>query len=101
MPSPELLILALNTAVALLAYLVVYPLFCGANGWRIAVNDLLATATVVAVSGILYTGTGLSFNLLLFTTNWFWFTLLSYLAIETPLMLWYFSKHNVWASFKL
>jgi len=98
--SAELLIIGLNTAVVLLAYLVVYPAFCGANGWRIAANDLLATATVLIVSGLLFAGTGVSFSLLFFSTNWFWFTLLSYLTIETPLMFWYFNKHNVWESLR-
>jgi hypothetical protein len=98
MYSPEMLILGLNAAVAALAYFVVYPRFCGSNGWRIAANDVLATATVLGVSGILYAGSGQPFDFLFFTTNWFWFALLSYLAIEMPLMLWYFNKHNVWDS---
>ncbi|MBC54260.1 MAG: hypothetical protein CMQ34_10560 [Gammaproteobacteria bacterium] len=95
-----MVILGLNAAVAALAYFFVYPKFCGANGWRIAANDLLATATVVIVSGVLYAGTGVAFNFLFFSTNWFWFALLSYLVIETPLMLWYFNKHDVWRSLK-
>lgn len=100
MYSPEMLILVLGAAVAALAYFVVYPRFCGSNGWRIAANDLLATATVLGVAGILYAGTGQSFSFLFFTTNWFWFALLSYLAIETPLMLWYFNKHKIWGSLR-
>lgn len=100
MNSPELLLLSLNATVILAAYFIVYPKFCGANGWRIAANDLLATATVLVVSGLLFAGSGVSFSLLIFSTNWFWFTLLSYLVIETPLMFWYFNKHNVWESLK-
>lgn len=100
MISPEVTVLALNAAVVSLAYFVVYPRLCGSNGWRIAINDLLATGTVLLVSGALYAGSDYEFNLLLIVTNWFWFTLLTYAAMETPLMIWYFNKHDAWKSFK-
>lgn len=100
MYSPEQIILCLNAVVVLMTYFVVYPRLCGANGWRIAINDLLASITVLVVAGVLYAGNGQPFSLLFFSTNWFWFALLTYTAMETPLMLWYFKKHNVWDSFR-
>lgn len=100
MVSPEVIILCLNVAVILLAYFVVYPKLCGSNGYRIAVNDLLASGTVLLVSGVLYSGSGYEFSFFLFSTNWFWFSILTYAAIELPIMLWYYNKHHVWGSFK-
>ncbi|OFE12159.1 hypothetical protein PHACT_02605 [Pseudohongiella acticola] len=100
MNSPEILVISINFVVALLAYLVIYPLLCGANIWRIALNDLLASGTVLLIAGSLYSGSGHEFSLLFFSVNWFWFALLSYAAIETPFMLWYFKKYRVWDTFK-
>lgn len=98
--TPEIIILSVNVTVALLAYFFAYPTLCGDNLTRIAANDLMATGTVLLVAGILYAGHDHEFSLLLFSVNWFWFALLTYAAIETPLMIRYFNKHDVWKSFK-
>ena len=100
MNSPELLILTLNAIVVLLAYFVIYPKYCGANGNLIAVNDLIASAIVLVIAGSLFWGSNTEFNLILFSANWFWFTFITYGLIEVPFMLWYFRKHDVWSSFK-
>lgn len=100
MPQPEVLILCLNSVAMLLAYFYIYPRFCGSDGKKIASNDLVVTGVLLAISGSLFWGTGQTFSLIWFSTNWFWFTYLSCLAIELPLMLWYFNKHGVWQSFK-
>lgn len=100
MLTPELIILSLNLTVALLAYFVAYPTLCGCNLTRIAANDLLATGTVLLVAGVLYAGRDQEFSLLLFSTNWFWFAFITYAAIETPLLIRYFNKHDLWKTFK-
>ena len=100
MNPPEFVVITINLVVMLIAYFIIYPKFCGSNGNKIAINDAIASVLILLVSGFLYYGTGHVFNMLLFSTNWFWFTLLSYAAIETPLMLWYLKKHNVWESLK-
>jgi uncharacterized membrane protein len=84
-----------------IAYFVIYPRFCRANGNKIAVNDLIATGLVLLVAGSLFWGTGQSFNMIIIKANWFWFTLITYAAIEIPLMIWYFNKHDVWSSFDI
>jgi len=101
MVYPEFLVIGLNVTVVLLAYFVIYPKFCKSNGYKIANNDLVATSIVLTVTGITFWDSGVQFSLLLFSVNWFWFTLLMYAAIELPIMLWYFKKHDVWSSFKI
>lgn len=99
MDTPEIIIIALNIIVISIAYFVIYPRFCGADGNRIASNDFIATSIVLTVSGSIFWGSDEQFDLLLFSTNWFWFTFLTYAAIEIPIMLWYFKKHDIWSSF--
>jgi len=98
--SSELIILCLNIIVILMAYFIIYPRFCGADGNKIAGNDLIATGIILLISGSIFCGTGEVFSLILFSVNWFWFTFLTYAAIEIPIMLWYFNKHDVWSSLK-
>jgi hypothetical protein len=37
----------------------------------------------------------LSFTLLMVDVDWFWFTLLTFLALKTPLFLWYAKRWNI------
>ena len=43
MENPEIIIIALNTIVVLMAYLVVYPKVAGSNGKKIAIYDAIAS----------------------------------------------------------
>ena len=99
MNNPELVVLLLNCTVIAVAYFLIYPKFCGSNGYKIATNDLFASGIVLFISGCLFWGAGIEFNLLFAKVNWFWFTLISYAIIETPLMLWYYKRNNVWGNF--
>jgi hypothetical protein len=98
--NPELLILALNLTVILLAYFIVFPLFCGANLNKIFRNDVLAVVTILSISGTVFWGREQEFNLLVISVNWFWFTLISYSIMEIPFMLYYIKKHNMYWSDK-
>lgn len=100
MKSPELIVLAINIIVILIAYFLVYPKYCGSDINKIAINDMLASGIPLLSAGTIFWGTGHEFSLLFFSVNWFWFTLLTYAIIEMPLMFWYAKKHNVWSSFK-
>jgi hypothetical protein len=100
MNQPEFIILGTNIFIVLIAYFVVYPHFCGSNGNKISVNDLIATGLSLMVAGYLFYGTSTKFSLLIVDVNWFWFSLLTYFAMEMPLMIWYFNKHNVWDSYR-
>lgn len=100
MDTPEITILILNVIAVFIAYFIVYPRLCGSNGVKIANNDLMASGLVLLVAGSMYWGAEIEFNLLFVSVNWFWFTLLTYAAIEIPIMLWYFKKNSVWESFE-
>lgn len=95
MIAPELAVIALNTALALVAYLSVYPTLAGNNIHKIALYDLLTSCIALGIVGYHYWGSDYQFNLVISEVNWFWFTLTSYAVIEVPLMLWYFKKHEV------
>lgn len=99
MQHPELSILALNAIVIAIVYFFIYPKFCGSDGLRIAKNDAVATGVVLLIAASRYWGSEVEFNLLIIKANWFWFTFITYAAIEIPIMLWYFKKHRVWSSF--
>ena len=70
----------------MIAYFVIYPRFCGSNGYKISANDLIASGLSLIIAGSLFYGTGTKFSLLITDVNWFWFTMLTYMAIELPLM---------------
>jgi uncharacterized membrane protein len=93
--SPEALVIILNLTVILIAYIGVFPRFAGSDLQRIAINDLLASAVCLLVSASLFWNVGRHFNALLFNTNWFWFTLLSYMLMETPFMYVYLKKRGL------
>ncbi|MCG7533330.1 hypothetical protein MHM98_18540 [Psychrobium sp. MM17-31] len=95
MTSPEQTVLMLNVIVVLLGYLVIYPRVAGNNFNKITGHDLIATSIVLITSASMYYDSGIEFNLLVGTVNWFWFTLITYMAIEIPVLLWYIKKYKV------
>ena len=95
MLTPELTILTLNATVIAIAYLFIYPRFCGADLGKITKNDLIATAIILFIAGSLYWDSGVEFSLLLFSVNWFWFAFITGFIIELPVMIWYLKKHDV------
>jgi hypothetical protein len=99
MESPELFVVALNFTLIATTYFWFYPKFCGSDVNKIIINDFLASATAVFIVGLLYWDSATEFNMFFTTANWFWFTLITYLIIETPLMLRYFKKYDVWSTF--
>lgn len=58
-------------------------------------NDLVLTLLMLITAGALFAGSGTRFSLILFDTNWFGFTLLSSMAMELPLFLWFCKKHDI------
>ncbi len=95
MIQPELAIILLNVLIVLLAYLSVYPTLAGNDFNKIALLDIVTTGIVLAIVGFHYWGEEYRFNLLVTEVNWFWFTLVTFAAIEIPIMLWYFKRHKV------
>lgn len=94
MASPELAVFALNLAIVLTAYLSVYPRLAGFDLNRMSVYDLVASLLSLGIVGLKFWGSGYEFHLLAFEVNWFWYTLITYTAIELPVMWWYMSRRD-------
>jgi hypothetical protein len=92
---PPMTILAINGIILVVAYFLLFPRIVGDNLQKMAVNDLLASIVALTVAGSLYMGSGLVFRVFGMPLNWFWFTLLSYLALEFPLAIWYLKKNRM------
>jgi hypothetical protein len=95
MGFPELQIIVLNLIIVLVAYLSIYPKLAGSNFNKISIYDVFTSGFSLLVVGLNYWGSGQEFNLLVTNTNWFWFTLITYLVIEIPVMIWYFKENKV------
>ena len=93
--TPEAKILILNVAVLAVAYLGMYPAMRGKTLPGRPRNALALTLLVLITAGALFAGTGTRFSLILLDTNWFGFTLLTSMAMELPLFLWFCKKHDI------
>ena len=93
MENAELLVLILNLTIMIIAYFFIYPKFVGFDLNKLALNDLCASLISLIVSGSIFWGSNQEFNALFTTLNWFWFTILTYAAIEIPFIIWYTKKH--------
>ena len=95
MESPELFILSLNLLVILLAYGVIYPRFAGSDLTRLIKLDAITSCVPLIIAGTLFWGSGQGFSAGPVEFNWFWFTLLTYLLMESPAMVWYLRRHQI------
>jgi hypothetical protein len=95
MDSAELSIILLNLIIILVAYLSIYPKVAGSSFNKISFYDLFASSFAFLVVGLNYWGSGHEFSLLITNTNWFWFTFVTYGAIEIPIAVWYFKKQKI------
>lgn len=88
----EGIVLLINATVLLICYWVVLPRRAGADMSRIALHDFMATVVALFLSASLYASQGLTFALGPLQLSWFWYALLTYFAMELPLMLWYLRR---------
>ena len=93
--SPELKILILNATVLAVAYLGIYPSMREKTLNAMMRNDIALTLLVITTAGTLFAGSGTRFSLILTGVNWFVFTLLTLMAMELPLFLWFCKKHDI------
>lgn len=98
--APELQILAINATGLAVAYLLIYPALgpltnTRATKLRLMKADAGVMAVLLAASGALFWGSGISFSLLLVETNWFWFALVTVVAMEIPVYLWFARRHGL------
>jgi hypothetical protein len=66
--------------------------------------DILVTGIPVGISAVLFWNENPSFNLVFFDANWFFFTIIAMVLIETPIFLLYLKARGLskqyWAMFK-
>jgi hypothetical protein len=101
----ELLVVFYILVTLAVAYLWFYPTFVGNNVRAMAWWDVLVSGLPIGISAILFWQTDPTFRLLGFELNWFIFTLIVLLLIETPIFLLYLKARNLgseyWAQFSL
>ena len=78
----ELLVLGAIGAVMIPFYSLVYPR--AKNIGQLQWGDTAATVLSLAIVGFIYFNSDIKFSLVFFETNWFWFTLVLFVAIELP-----------------
>jgi len=61
--------------------------------------DLLVSVMAILIAGVLFEDKDIAFSLIGTNTNWFWFSLLTYFILETPFMLWYLNRYDMWKKF--
>jgi hypothetical protein len=102
--SNELLVVFYILATLAVAYLWFYPKVIGNNVKLMAWMDILVTGIPVGISAVLFWTEDPSLRLVFFDTNWFFFTILAMVLIETPIFLLYLKARNLskeyWAMFK-
>ena len=91
----EVQILLINLVLVVLTYHFVYPRFAGRDLNKLFLNDLAAMLIAVFVAGSLFSGSRTTFSFVVAETNWFWFSLVSYMMIETPFALKYIKKYKL------
>jgi len=93
--SPELTLLIINAVLMGYAYLWAYPSLPEKTWQAIAWRDMAITVAAVGLAGLLYWGSGIAFSLVFFDVNWFVFSFVTLMAMETPLFLWFAKKHGI------
>ncbi len=93
--NPELTILLINLTVICVAVLFVYPQVAKDDLNKLMMNDLAASIIALLVAASLFMGKGIQLSLIFIEVNWFWFCLLSYMAIETPFMMFYLKRYGM------
>lgn len=91
----ELVILGIVASMVAILYLIINPLFSGANMVKLAVNDACAFTLCLFAAGVRYLDKDVPFNLFGFELGWFWYTFIVYLAVATPAFIWYAKRYDV------
>lgn len=91
----ELHILGLTIVFFGVAYLAIYPRLEPKTLKRMIVVDLVLIAVLICIAASVYGGMGVRFSLVLFQTNWWVFTLICAVIVETPFSLWFCRKWGI------
>lgn len=87
----ELLVVFFVLATITFAYLFVYPKYCGENVKLMAWLDVAFTTVPIGLAALVFWESNPVFRFIFFDTNWFFFTVLTILIIELP-VLWFYLR---------
>lgn len=93
--SPELTVLVINAILMGFAYLVAYPMLTEKTLPAILWRDAVISGAALVLAGVLFWGTDAAFSLIVFDTNWFFFSVITLMVIETPLFLWFARRYDI------
>jgi hypothetical protein len=101
----ELLVVLYILVTLAVAYLWFYPTFVGNNVRAMAWWDVLVSGFPFGISAVLFWQSDPVFTLFTFELNWFFFTLITLVLIEAPILLLYLKARNLsseyWAQFSM
>ncbi len=92
--SPELQVLAINATCLAVAYFAIFPALVPVSPGRLALADLVVGLTALGTSAALFWGGDVPFRFLFLQTDWFWFALVTLVAMEFPLFSWFVRRHG-------
>jgi len=93
--SPELTLLCVNAALLAYAYLWAYPALTEKTWRSVLIHDAGISVAALIVAGLLFWGSGVAFHMIFFEANWFVFSIVTMMIMETPLFLRFAKKHGL------
>jgi chromate transport protein ChrA len=93
--APETTVLIINASLLAFAYLWAYPSLPKKTWHAIMIRDAAISLAALVLAALLFSGKKLSFNIVLFNTNWFVFSFITMMLMETPLFFWFTKKYGL------
>ncbi|NOU52505.1 hypothetical protein HG263_18490 [Pseudoalteromonas sp. JBTF-M23] len=90
----EFNVVVLNMIVLSIAYGLIYP-HCANTLKKISLQDIMAACASLSVVGSVFYSSGVKFSFVWVDVNWFWFTLITFIALEIPLFIWYARRYHL------
>ena len=91
----EVVVICINAVTISSSYFYIFPKYVGFTLKDMAFASLIISSFSFLIIAYMYWGKEITFNALLFSTNWFWFSLIAYIAMELPFFDWYVKKYDV------
>lgn len=91
----ELLVVLIVLASLALSYLWIYPRFAGDSPSKLAALDVAVGVIVFGIVAVIFWQSDPPFRFIFFDTNWFFFALLTYVALELPFFALYLKARNI------
>lgn len=93
--TPELTLLTINAVLLGYGYIFVYPRLAKTSMKLLKWRGGAISGAAMVVAGMLYWGSGVQFSLFFFHGNWFVFSFVTLLIMDSCLFLWFMKKHGL------